>query len=98
MNFDGLSIWLLAGISVAGGVAIWISGIYLSNTVDALSKRLGLGQALGGMILLALAKNHKATTRVMALSLNLKQLILVNHKNSYSTSKPTKPRKLYFPS
>lgn len=57
MNLDGLSTWLLAGIFVAGGIAIWISGIYLSNTVDALSKRFGLGEALGGMIVLAIVTN-----------------------------------------
>ncbi len=57
MNLDGFSIWLLAVVFIVGGVAIWISGIYLSNTVDALSKRLGLGQALGGMILLAIVTN-----------------------------------------
>lgn len=57
MNFEGLSIWLLAGIFIAGGVAIWISGIYLSDTVDALSERFGLGEALGGMIVLAIVTN-----------------------------------------
>ncbi len=57
MNLDGLSIWMLSGIFIAGGVAIWISGIYLSNTVDALSKKFGLGQALGGMIVLAIVTN-----------------------------------------
>ncbi len=57
MNIGGFSIWLLAGIFITGGVAIWISGIYLSNTVDALSKRFGLGQALGGMLVLAIVTN-----------------------------------------
>ncbi len=57
MNFEGLSTWLLALIFIGGGVAIWISGIYLSNTVDALSKHFGLGQALGGMIVLAVVTN-----------------------------------------
>ncbi len=57
MNFAGFSIWLLAGIFIVSGIAIWVSGVYLSNCVDALSKRFGLGQALGGMILLAIVTN-----------------------------------------
>jgi len=36
-------------------VATWVAGIYLSKTTDALDTRLGLGEALGGMILLAIA-------------------------------------------
>jgi hypothetical protein len=35
--------------------AIWIAGVKLSNTTDVLSQRFGFGQALGGVILLALA-------------------------------------------
>ena len=38
-----------------GAVATWVAGIYLSKTTDALDNRLGLGEALGGMILLAIA-------------------------------------------
>lgn len=37
--------------------AIWIAGIFLSNTTDVLSTRLKLGEALGGLILLALVTN-----------------------------------------
>lgn len=57
LNLQSLSVWLLVGIFIAGGIAIWIAGVYLSNTTDILSKRLGLGQALGGMILLAIVTN-----------------------------------------
>ncbi len=57
MNFEGFSLWLLALIFIGGGIAIWISGIYLSSTVDALSKHFGLGEALGGMIVLAIVTN-----------------------------------------
>ena len=42
-------------VFVVGAVATWFAGIYLSKTTDALDNRLGLGEALGGMILLAVA-------------------------------------------
>src|SRR5438105_1417810 len=46
--------WLV--IMFAAGVgATWLAGITLSKTTDALDVRLGLGQELGGIILLALA-------------------------------------------
>ena len=38
-----------------GALATWIAGVYLSKTTDALDDRLGLGEALGGMVLLAIA-------------------------------------------
>jgi cation:H+ antiporter len=48
---------LLLLIFVACAVAIWLSGIKLSDTTDVLSERLHLGSALGGVILLAIATN-----------------------------------------
>src|SRR6476661_8710197 len=42
-------------IFAAAAVAIWIAGIRLSSSTDALDTRLGLGSALGGLLLLALA-------------------------------------------
>ena len=48
------SIWLVAIFAAAAG-AIWVSGIALSNSTDALDTRLGLGAAIGGLILLSLA-------------------------------------------
>jgi len=44
-------------IFVACAVAIWVAGIFLSNYTDILADRLHLGQALGGLILLAVATN-----------------------------------------
>lgn len=44
-------------IFAASSVLIWFAGIYLSNYTDVLSDRLHLGQALGGLILLAVATN-----------------------------------------
>jgi cation:H+ antiporter len=48
-----LSTPLLALVFVAGGAATWAAGAYLSKTTDALDVRFGLGEALGGLILLA---------------------------------------------
>ena len=45
---------LLVLVFVAGGVATWLAGTYLSKTTDALDNRFGLGEALGGLILLAI--------------------------------------------
>jgi cation:H+ antiporter len=42
---------------VASGAAIWVAGTLLSDTTDALDARLGLGSALGGLLLLAIATN-----------------------------------------
>ena len=50
-----LSTPLLVLVFVAGAGATWAAGIYLSNTTDSLDRRLNLGDALGGLILLAIA-------------------------------------------
>src|SRR6478672_9374056 len=50
----GLATPLLALIFIAGGVATWIAGTSLSRTTDSLDNRFGLGEALGGLILLAI--------------------------------------------
>jgi len=46
---------LLVLVFAAGAGATWIAGIALSKTTDALDVRLGLGEELGGILLLALA-------------------------------------------
>ena len=48
---------LLVLIFVGAAVGVWFAGIRLSHATDILSKQYGLGQALGGLILLALATN-----------------------------------------
>ena len=45
----------LIAIFAAAAIATWIAGLYLSRATDALDDRLKLGEALGGMILLAVA-------------------------------------------
>jgi cation:H+ antiporter len=46
--------WLLV-LFAAGAVATWVAGTSLSRTTDALDARLGLGEELGGILLLAVA-------------------------------------------
>ena len=50
-----LPISLLIFIGVAAFV--WVAGVKLSNTMDVLSFRFGLGEALGGLIMLAIVTN-----------------------------------------
>jgi cation:H+ antiporter len=42
-------------IFAGAGVATWVSGSYLSRATDVLDDRFGLGEAVGGMLLLGLA-------------------------------------------
>jgi cation:H+ antiporter len=52
---SGLSTPLLVLFFATGAGATWAAGILLSRTTDALDARLGLGEELGGLLLLALA-------------------------------------------
>jgi cation:H+ antiporter len=51
----GLATPLLVLIFAAGAAATWVAGVTLSKTTDALDARLGLGEELGGILLLAVA-------------------------------------------
>ena len=42
-------------VFAAAAGATWIAGVALSKTTDALDVRLGFGEALGGIVLLAIA-------------------------------------------
>jgi len=55
--FQQLSLLPLVGIFLVAAGAIWWAGVELSEMTDVLSERLGLGEALGGTILLAIATN-----------------------------------------
>jgi cation:H+ antiporter len=55
--FSGLGLAPLVLIFAVAAGAVWFAGIYLSRSTDALDTRLGLGEALGGAILLAFATN-----------------------------------------
>jgi cation:H+ antiporter len=48
------SVWLWA-LFAAGAAATWAAGVYLSRATDALDIRWKLGEAFGGMILLAIS-------------------------------------------
>ena len=55
--FSGLGLAPLVLIFAAAAGAVWVAGIHLSRSTDTLDVRLGLGEALGGAILLAIATN-----------------------------------------
>ena len=55
INHLSLPLLLLVFGGAAG--AVWVAGIFLSNTTDALSSKFGLGEALGGLLLLAITTN-----------------------------------------
>lgn len=48
---------VLVSVFLVAAGAVWISGIRLSDATDVLSERFGLGQALGGLLLLAITTN-----------------------------------------
>lgn len=55
--FESLSLPVLLILFVAAAACVWVAGVRLSDTIDVLSQRLGFGEALGGLILLAIATN-----------------------------------------
>jgi len=55
--FEQMSLPVLSVIFIAAAAIVWIAGIYVSKTTDLLSSRFGLGEALGGAILLAVVTN-----------------------------------------
>ncbi len=71
--FQSLPLFALMLIFVGGAIAVWIAGIQLSNTTDVLSSRLKLGEALGGLLFLAVATNlpEIAITATAGLAHNL---------------------------
>jgi cation:H+ antiporter len=46
---------LLVLVFAAGAIATWIAGTSLAKSTDALDNRFGLGDAIGGMVLLSIA-------------------------------------------
>src|SRR3981081_2445972 len=55
--FEQMSLPVLSLIFAVAAAVVWIAGIYVSKTTDVLSSRFGLGEALGGAILLAIVTN-----------------------------------------
>ncbi|MGH3007798.1 MAG: sodium:calcium antiporter [Gaiellaceae bacterium] len=70
----GLGSPILLLIFLAGAAATWMAGVALSKTTDSLDARLGLGDELGGLILLSIAGSlpELAITISAALQGNLK--------------------------
>ena len=54
---SGLPVPLLLLVFLASGAVIWVAGVQLSGTTDVIAERLHLGDALGGLVLLAVATN-----------------------------------------
>ncbi len=54
---SGLPLPAVIAVFALAALAVWLAGIKLSDTTDVLATRLGLGEALGGLILLAIATN-----------------------------------------
>lgn len=67
--FVSLSLMLLIPIFIIAAAAVWIAGIQLSNTTDIIDSRSGLGEALGGLIFLAIATNLPEIAIVVSASL-----------------------------
>jgi cation:H+ antiporter len=51
----GLASPLLVLVFAGGAVATWLAGVTLSKTTDSLDARFGLGDEIGGVVLLAVA-------------------------------------------
>src|SRR5512141_1456495 len=46
-----------AGLFLGSAAAVWVAGIWLSETTDTLDRRFGFGDALGGLLILAITTN-----------------------------------------
>ena len=46
-----------AGLFLGSAAAVWLAGIWLSETTDTLDRRFGFGDALGGLLILAITTN-----------------------------------------
>jgi cation:H+ antiporter len=70
---SSLSLPVLILIFVAAAAVVWIAGIQLSNATDIFSVHFGLGEALGGLLFLAIATNlpEIAITSTAALRQNI---------------------------
>jgi cation:H+ antiporter len=61
---------VLLVIFLASAAAIWVAGIELSSTTDALDAHFGLGSALGGLIILSIATNLPETVITISAALS----------------------------
>ena len=57
---------MLLALFVGSGAAVWLAGAPLARSTDTIAARFGLGQALGGLLLLAIATNLPEAAIVVA--------------------------------
>lgn len=67
--FASFSLIPLIAIFLLAGAVVWLAGIELSKTTDVIDTRFGFGEALGGLIFLAVATNLPEIAIVVAASL-----------------------------
>ncbi|MGZ6804476.1 MAG: sodium:calcium antiporter [Nocardioidaceae bacterium] len=70
MLLPSLPLWAALLTFVLSAGAIWVAGIALSDHTDVLADRLHLGEALGGLVLLAVATNLPEIAITVAAALN----------------------------
>lgn len=63
------SLFPLILIFIVAAVAVWIAGVQLSKTTDVIDSRFGFGEALGGLIFLAITTNLPEIAIVVSASL-----------------------------
>lgn len=68
--FASLSLFFLIPIFIGAGMIVWMAGIQLSNTTDLIDTYFNLGQALGGLIFLAITTNLPEIAIVVSASLS----------------------------
>ncbi|MDB5240895.1 MAG: sodium:proton exchanger [Spirosoma sp.] len=69
---NSLSLPILLLIFALAAAVVWLAGIRLSTTTDVLSKRFKLGEALGGIIVLAIVTNLPEIAITISASLHNK--------------------------
>ena len=79
MNIDSLSLLWLLVIFAGAAIAIWIAGIKLADTTDVLVSRFGFGEAMGGLIILAIVTNLPEIAIVIGASLQHKMGIAIGN-------------------
>src|SRR5690348_14160413 len=67
--FSSLPLLVLLPLFIVGTAATWLAGTQLSDMTDIISSRFGLGEALGGIIILAIATNLSNIVVVVSASL-----------------------------
>jgi cation:H+ antiporter len=67
---SSLPLPILLAIFVAAGIAVWVAGIRLSTATDVLDTKLGLGDAFGGLVLLAIVTNLPEIAIVVSASMS----------------------------